>query len=172
MVSFHGNEPVSSEVRLEEDTNLCAAKALTLPGERRRLLNTFTTWLFFVCLLYSGNLSRVKTFANFCGFGAICESFNRKNFHRVRWRYYQWACHCCFPQFAKVLIANIRPSAIRKSFHPQKIPTIRYFVIFHLFCSSCIFYGLIYSSPLCFRWCHSVCSGLCWWTAKALCDQC
>ena len=35
-------------------------------------------------------------------------------------------CHCHFPQFAKVLIAKIRLSAIRESYHPRKIPAIWY----------------------------------------------
>ena len=61
-------------------------------------------------------------FWEFQGFGAIRESFNRGNFHRVLWRHYQWACHCCFPQFAKVLIAKVQLSAICESFTRERFP--------------------------------------------------
>ena len=85
--------------------------------------------LFFLIhsfkLPYNGNLSRVKTFANFCGLGAIRVKFNQENFHWVRRCHYRWACHCLFPQFAKVLIAKIRLSAILESLHPRKISAIR-----------------------------------------------
>ena len=75
---------------------------------------------------YSGNLSRVKTFANFAVSVQFAKVLTRENFHWVRRRHDQWACHCRFPQFAKVLITNIRLSAIRESFHPRKIAAIRY----------------------------------------------
>ena len=72
-----------------------------------------------------------KSFAgeNFCkfhGFGPIYESFNRENLHWVQWCDYQWVCHCHFPQFVTVLIIKIWLSAILESFHPRKIPAIRY----------------------------------------------
>ena len=90
--------------------------------------------LFLVhCLAYtcmSSNVQREsfvgENFCEFHSFGAIRESFNCKNFHRVRQSHYQWACHCHFPQFTKVLIVKIQLSAIGESLHPRKIPTIRY----------------------------------------------
>ena len=38
-------------------------------------------------------------FCEFHGFGTICESFNRENFHWVRGRHYQWACRSSQPQW-------------------------------------------------------------------------
>ena len=117
---------------------------LTLQGETKRLpfLRHFKLWVN----LFDRNTHRDNGFARFPvvifvqrksfggekfrelrGFGAIRESFNRENFHRVRRPHYQWACHCRFPQFAnfKVLIAKTRLSAIRESFHTRKTPAIR-----------------------------------------------
>ena len=52
--------------------------------------------------------------------------FQRRKFCWVPRRHYQWACHCRFLQFTKVLIAKIWLSAVCESFHPRKIPAIRY----------------------------------------------
>ena len=76
-------------------------------------------------LPYSGIFREWKP-SRISRFRAIRESFNREIFHWVRWRYYQWACHCSSPQFAKVLIAIIGLTAIRESFHKRKIPAMRY----------------------------------------------
>ena len=52
----------------------------------------------------------------------MSESFNCENFHWVRQRHYQWACHCCFPQFTKVLVAKIWSSAIGEVFTGGRFP--------------------------------------------------
>ena len=71
-------------------------------------------------ILHRWKLSRISQFRG------NLRKFNHKNFHWVWWHHYQWACHCHFPQFTKVLIAKIWRSAIHKSFHPRKIPAIWY----------------------------------------------
>ena len=78
--------------------------------------------------VYSGDLSRVKTFAIFAVQRGqlIRESFKHDNFQRIRQRHYHWGCHCRVALLAKVLRAKVRLSAIREGFHPRKVPAIRY----------------------------------------------
>ena len=47
-------------------------------------------------------------------------SFNRENFRWVEWRHYQWACHCRFPQFAKILIAKNPTFSNSRKFSPAE----------------------------------------------------
>ena len=74
---------------------------------------------------YSGKPTRVKSFANFAVSRQFVIVLTAKIFiEYICRRHYQWGCYCRFPQFAKALIARIRLSAIRESFHPRKIPVI------------------------------------------------
>ena len=82
---------------------------------------THTNWLHTTCaqatptvhrLLYSRYLSRMKTFANFAVSGQFAKVLTGENFHLVWRRLYEWACHCRFPPFAKVLSTKIRLSTV------------------------------------------------------------